>query len=114
LGSAAAEAVTVFGPGLDPRVQLPLVATPFASVTGLAPAIVPPPVATANVTATPGTGTPAGSVIRTASGTGTFEVITADWLAPANATMLDGTGGTVVAVNVIGLPVTPDSEATSV
>src|SRR5439155_18163 len=45
-------AVSVFGPAVALRVQLPTVATPLAFVVWLTPVIVPFPGATANVTAT--------------------------------------------------------------
>src|SRR6266550_4145136 len=49
-----AVAVSVFAPSWT--VQLPTVATPSAPVVAFAPVTLPPPLATANVTATLGTG----------------------------------------------------------
>src|SRR5919106_5733996 len=66
-----AVAVRVFGPGVGPRVQLPAVATPFVPEVATAPVTLPPPVATAKVTSTSGTGFPYWSVTSTAGATGT-------------------------------------------
>jgi hypothetical protein len=49
-------AVSVLVPAAGPRVQLPTVAMPFASVVWVPPVTLPPPVVTAKVTATPATG----------------------------------------------------------
>src|SRR5207237_312502 len=61
-------AVKVFAPAVALRVQLPTVATPLALVVWLPPVIVPFPGATANVTATPGTGFPFASLTITDGG----------------------------------------------
>src|SRR5207247_11054489 len=52
-------------PTLGPNVQLPTAASPLASVVWPAPVTLPPPDATANVTATFGTALPPASVTRT-------------------------------------------------
>src|SRR5216683_4140813 len=49
-------AVRVLVPAVGPKVQLPTVAIPLALVVWAAPVMLPPPAATANVTATPATG----------------------------------------------------------
>jgi hypothetical protein len=64
-------AVNVFGPAAAPRVQLPTVAMPSVPVLGVAPLTLPPPLTTANVTATPEIGAPVALVTLTAGGTGT-------------------------------------------
>src|SRR5690606_31707787 len=51
-------------PAVEPIVQLPTVAMPWALVVRLSPVTVPPPTA-ANVTATPPTGFPLASVTMT-------------------------------------------------
>src|SRR5690348_18447568 len=64
-------AVTVLGPATVPSVQLPTVAMPLALVVWVGPVMLPPPDATANVTATPGTGCPPASVTITDGAIGT-------------------------------------------
>jgi hypothetical protein len=49
----ALEALRVLAPAVGPRVQLPTVAMPFALVVAAPPVTEPPPLATANATATP-------------------------------------------------------------
>jgi hypothetical protein len=69
--SVAAVAIKVFAPFAVPSVQLPTVAVPFASVVCVAPVIVPPPLATANVTPMPDTGFENASTMRTPGATAT-------------------------------------------
>src|SRR5206468_4039328 len=59
-----AVAVSVFAPAVWPRFPAPPVATPLAFVVALGPVSEPLPLATANVTATLGTGLPKVSVTR--------------------------------------------------
>src|SRR3954451_17909016 len=97
-GTLAALAVTefVFGPGIRPNVQLVKLAVPLPSVVtvaGLAGSMLPPPVATVNVTATPATGLPSASLTITDGATATavpmvavcdvLEVAAIDAAAPA-------------------------------
>src|SRR5947207_44267 len=62
---------SAFAPGVPPSVQLVMVATPFASVTGEAPTIDPPPDETVKLTAIPSTGRPLASMTVTAGATAT-------------------------------------------
>jgi hypothetical protein len=64
-------AVSVFAPALDPSVHEPTVAIPEALVVALAPVMLPPPVATANVTDTPETPLPLASETLTEGGIAT-------------------------------------------
>lgn len=73
-----------------PRVQPPTRATPCASETALAPVTVPPPVATANVTVTPGSGWPAAVRTTTAGATSTAVPAMASWPSPSVTTTADG------------------------
>src|SRR5438552_4677546 len=57
----ATVAVSVLSPTPGPRVQLPTVATPFASLCATPPDTLPPPPVTANVTVTAGTTAPSRS-----------------------------------------------------
>jgi hypothetical protein len=66
--SPVAEAVMVFDPPVLPRIQLPTVAIPLASVVWLAPVSEPPPLATEKVTRTPLTTFLFASVTRTLGG----------------------------------------------
>ena len=52
----AREAVSTLSPGRSPRLQLPSVAIPAASVSGLAPATDPPPLVAVKVMMTLGSG----------------------------------------------------------
>ncbi len=61
-------AVSVFGPAVALRVQLPTVATPLALVIWLPPVTVPLPTAGENVTDTPATGFPFASFTITDGG----------------------------------------------
>jgi len=82
--SPLAVAVRVLVPGADPRVQDETAATPLAIVaTGVVGFTVPPPDATANVTATPATALPNGTVTSTAGAVGTAVPTVAVWLLPA-------------------------------
>src|SRR5256714_10297165 len=67
----ATVAVSVFSPAPGPRVQLPTVATPFASLCATPPDTLPPPPVTANVTVTAGTAAPPRPRTWTAGGTPT-------------------------------------------
>ena len=60
-----AVALRVFAPAAAPSVQLPTVAMPALDVVGVAPVMLPPPAATANVTLTPATAFPFASVTFT-------------------------------------------------
>ena len=76
-----AVAVTVFAPAAAPSVQLVSVATPLPFVTtdaGLAGAIAPPPLVSANVTVTPPTALPPASVTFTLGGAPTAVDTVAD------------------------------------
>src|SRR5689334_9438186 len=64
-GTAEELAVTVYVPGVVGSVQLVRLAWPFASVTALSGAMLPPLSATENETTTPGTGLPAPSLTTT-------------------------------------------------
>jgi hypothetical protein len=76
-------AVSVFDPAAVPWVQEVTAAIPPAFVsTGVVGFTVPPPNPTANVTETPSTGFPYGSVTRTAGGIGTGVLTGAVWLLP--------------------------------
>lgn len=77
-------AVSVFCPAVEPSVQLPTVAIPEPSVVAVAPVIVPPPVPTANVTATPDTTFPTESLTSTDGETVTMPSVSALALSPAN------------------------------
>src|ERR1035437_758615 len=76
-------AVSVFGPDAVPITQLPTVATPLAFVVCMPPVTLPPPVATANVTATTPTGLLNGSFAITLGAVATCAATVAVWLFPA-------------------------------
>src|SRR5690349_9376897 len=106
--SPAALAVSVFGPALVPRVHEVTAAIPLAPVvTAVVGATVPPPDATANVTATPATGLLFASRTITDGGVATAVFTVAVWLLPALTAMLPALPAVPVAVNVTGLPVSP-------
>src|SRR5207302_2833048 len=107
-------AVSVFGPAVALGVQLPTVATPLALVVWLAPVIVPFPVATANVTATPVTGFPFASLTITDGGALTAVPAVADWLVGLFAAIVAPAPAVPVAVNVTGLPVSEPEVAVRV
>jgi hypothetical protein len=71
-------AVSELLPRAVPSVQLPTVAIPAALVVADAPVMLPPPNATANVTATPFTGFPAASFTITLGGVATAVFTVAD------------------------------------
>jgi len=64
-GRVPVAADRVFAPASVPRVQLPTVAMPDASVVALPPVTVPPPLVTVNVTGAPADGLPLASLTRT-------------------------------------------------
>src|SRR5690349_14549936 len=70
-------ASSVFGPGDAPSVQAPTVATPFWSVTCVAPVTLPPPLPTLNVTCSPTAGPPPESRRMTDGATATAVPTTA-------------------------------------
>src|SRR2546425_161575 len=77
-------AVSVFGPAVGARVHDVTVAMPLLPVvTAVVGTTVPPPEATAKVTATPLTGLPLASCTITDGSTGTAVPAVADWLFPA-------------------------------
>src|SRR2546425_942081 len=78
-----ADAVNVLAPALAPSVQLPTRAIPLASVVGAGPVMLPPPLATLNVTVIPATGLLPASRTITAGSVGTVELMRAVWLSPA-------------------------------
>lgn len=90
-----AVAVTEFDPAVAPKVQVPAVAIPEASVVAPAPVIEPPPLATAKVTATPDTGFPPASVTRTESAVVTAVPTVADCPLPAFTAMAAAAPGPV-------------------
>ena len=77
------DAVSVFVPALEPSVQLPTVAIPLTSDVVAAPVMLPPPLATTNVTPAPDTAFPFASVTFTEGTTATPKPIVAVWLFPA-------------------------------
>src|SRR5882724_8813533 len=113
--SPGAVALRVFAPAVVPSVQDVTAASPAAVVvTGAVGFTVPPPVATANVTATPATGLPFASRTITAGLTATAVPAVADWPLPALTAIELAAPAVPVAVNVIGLPVSPVAVALSV
>src|SRR5206468_2262366 len=83
-GNPVAGGVSVFGPAVVPSVQDVTAAMPLLPVvTGAVGLPVPPPDATANVTATPATGLLFASRTITEGSTATAEPAVADWLFPA-------------------------------
>src|SRR5438552_2739558 len=76
-------AMSVYGPAVLPRVQLPTAALPVASVVWFAPVTVPPLVPGANVTATPATGLLLASRTITDGGMATAVPVVAFWPLPA-------------------------------
>jgi len=101
--SPVAVAVRVFVPAVIPSVQLPSVAIPLAVVVWFGPVTLPPPDASANVTATPATGLPLASRTITAGGTATAVPVVAVWLSPA----LTAIWVAAPAVTLTGADVTP-------
>src|SRR6266705_1019934 len=108
-----AVAVSVFVPSWT--VQLPTVATPSTPVVAFAPVTLPPPLATANVTATLGTGKLAASRTTTAGAMLRAYPVSPVSPSPGPADTLAGAPGcTAVAVNVTGLPVIPEPATVAV
>src|SRR5439155_72832 len=92
-------AVSVFVPAVVPSVHEVTAAIPFAPVvTGVVGVTVPPPDATANVTATPATGFPFASCTITDGPTATAVPAVADWLFPPFGRAVLSTPVTPVAV----------------
>ena len=81
--SPGAVAVRVLVPAVIPSVQLPTVAIPLALVIWFAPVMLPPPPASAKVTATPWTGLPLASFTITDGGTATAVPVVAVCWSPA-------------------------------
>lgn len=105
--SPVAVAVSEFGPAVVPRVHELMDAMPVAPVVaGLVPVSDPPPVATAKVTDTPGTGLLFASVTRTAGAVATAVPATALCPSPADAEILAAAPGftTTEAVWVMATP----------
>src|SRR5256885_3897895 len=86
-----AAAVSVFAPSWT--VQLPTVATPSLPVVAFAPVMLPPPLATANVTATLGTGRLAASRTTTAGAMLRAYPMSPVWPSPGPADTLAGAHG---------------------
>src|SRR5690348_4610347 len=105
-----AVAVMVFAPAAVPSVHDVTAAIPFAPVvTGVVGATVPPPEATAKVTATPLTGLPFTSFTITDGAVATALPAVAVWLFPAFTAIWVAAPAVPVAVNVTGLPLSvPD------
>jgi len=75
-------AVTLLVPGVAPKVKVEEAKPCAFVVTGCVGEIVPPPLATANVTETPETGTPLASVTKTVNGTVKAVPCVPVWLFP--------------------------------
>src|SRR5256712_13347867 len=105
-----AVAVSVFVPSWT--VQLPTVATPSTPVVAFAPVTLPPPLDTAKVTATLGTGKLPASRTTTAGAMLRAYPMSPVWPSPGPADTLAGAPGwTALAVNVNGLPGMPQPPA---
>lgn len=100
-------AVSVFAPGNGPILQLPTLASPFASVVCTAPVIVPPPPVTANVTGTPATGRPAPSRTSAVGTVGTSAPTRTVCPPPKRAVIVKVVGTTVTVAD----PLTPATAA---
>jgi hypothetical protein len=107
-------AVRVFVPAALPSVQPPTVATPLALVVWLPPPMLPPPDATANVTATPAIGLLFASVTMTAGAIGTGVPAVAVWLLPALTAMRAAGPALTVTVAVAVTTVVPFTLAVTV
>src|SRR5687768_6130558 len=105
-------ATSRFTPG--PSTQDPSVATPSASVTGVAPVTCPPPSVSVKVTGTSGTGTPPTPVTITDGGVATAAPTGALWLVPPLARKRVGASSRAVAENDTGLPSSPGALAETV
>src|SRR5712691_9483931 len=113
--SPDAVAVRVFTPALVPSVQDVTAASPPAVVvTGAVGFTVPPPVATANVTATPETGFPLASVTITDGATGTAVPAVIVWLLPALRAIVAAGPALTVTVAVSVTMVAPFTVAVTV
>src|SRR5881396_1088103 len=100
------EAVSVLLPAVVPRVQAVTTAIPLASVdTAVTGLTAPPPVVTANVTATPATGLLNWSRTSTAGVVATAVPTVADCVLPAWIVSCAAAPAVAVAVNVTGLTV---------
>ena len=97
----------MFVPAVVPSVQLPTVAIPEAFVVCVPPVRLPPPVATAKVTETTGTGLLFASRTITDGGVATAVPAVAVWLFPALMAICVAAPAVALAVNVIGLPLRP-------
>src|SRR5881396_372213 len=108
------EAVSVLLPAVVPRVQAVTTAIPLASVdTAVTGLTAPPPVVTANVTATPATGFLNWSRMSTAGGVVTAVPTVAACVSPAWIVSCVAAPAVAVAVKVTGVPV-PAAVAVSV
>ena len=113
--SPVAVAISVFGPAVGPRVHDAAAAIPLAPVvTGVVGVAVPPPEATAKVTATPPTGFPFASRTITDGFTATAVPAVADCPLPAFTAIEPAAPAVPVALNVTGLPESPVAVAVSV
>ena len=107
-------AVTVLTPAVVPSVQLVSVAMPLAfvaTVAGLTGLSTPPPAVIANTTLTPLTGLPPASVTRTLGGALAALPAVALCVVKEFAETAVGVPTVPVALNVIGLPASPDAAA---
>src|ERR1041385_2462096 len=108
-------AVRVLAPAVVPRVHDVTAASPLALVvTGVVGLTVPPPEATAKVTATPATGLLNWSRTITEGGVATADPTVAVWALPALSAREAAAPVVPVAVNVTGLPASPLEVAVSV
>src|SRR5260370_37020352 len=96
---------SALAPAVVPSFQLPTAARPFASVVWLAPATLPPPPATANVTAALGTPLPYWSASLAEGDVATAVLTVALWPSPPAFVIAAAGPGTPVAVKVTGLPI---------
>src|ERR1051325_940562 len=114
---AAAVRVLLLVPAAGPSVQLVRLAIPEAfvlTVAGLAGTEVPPPLVTVNVTATPDTALPPASVTRTEGGAPTAVPTVALCDVEELAAIVLAVPAVADAVNVTGLPESPEALAVSV
>src|SRR5262245_16568346 len=103
---SVAVAVVVCVPGAVPKVRV-AVARPSAFVIDSVGPTEPPPVAANQVTATPATGLPLVSVMRTSWGVASVVFTCPLKPSPELFTMVVGAPATAVAVKVTGLPLSP-------
>lgn len=89
-------AVNAFAPAVLPSVHPPTAAMPEASVTTVAPVIVPPPEVTLNVTVAPGNGSPFWSCTTTAGAGDTDVPTTAEIVVAELAVIVVATNGSDV------------------